>query len=166
VVNERLRIGDAERDEAARELGEHFALGRITADEHSERLEQIWSARTAGDLAPAFRDLPRPKAGRPDPVRPRGPRPSRGWRPELPHVPFPLKVLIGIVAVWWGCHHLLFLLIGLFVYVVVVRRLVRRRTWHQRLRDHVHDQLDEHLGSDWQGRSGSWDRGRYQTGWR
>ena len=41
-MNERLRIGDADRETAARELGEHFAMGRITADEHSERLEQIW----------------------------------------------------------------------------------------------------------------------------
>jgi hypothetical protein len=32
VVNDRLRIGDAEREAAARELGEHFAMGRITAD--------------------------------------------------------------------------------------------------------------------------------------
>ncbi len=57
-MNERLRIGDAERETAAHELGEHFAMGRITAEEHSERLEQIWAARTAADLAPAFADLP------------------------------------------------------------------------------------------------------------
>ena len=63
-MNERLRIGDAERETAAHELGEHFAMGRITAEEHSERLEQIWSARTAADLAPAFADLPAAAAGR------------------------------------------------------------------------------------------------------
>jgi hypothetical protein len=44
-VNQTLRIGDAEREEAARELGEHYALGRISADEHSERLERRPSSR-------------------------------------------------------------------------------------------------------------------------
>jgi Flp pilus assembly protein TadB len=133
VVNERLRIGDADRETATHELGEHFALGRITAEEHSERLEQIWSARTAADLAPAFRDLPRPQAARPRPAvgrdRQAPVRRGRGWRPDVPHIPFPLKVLIAIVAIWWGLHHLLFLLVGIAVYVVIVRRFVRRRRW-------------------------------------
>ena len=72
-MNDRLRIGDAEREEAAHELGEHFAMGRITAEEHSERLEQIWAARTAADLAPAFADLPRPRVAEPVPSAPRAP---------------------------------------------------------------------------------------------
>jgi Flp pilus assembly protein TadB len=144
VVNERLRIGDADREAAARELGEHFAMGRITADEHGERLEQIWSARTAADLAPAFRDLPRPAAGQPRLVTPavRGDR--RRW-PEVPHLPFPFKLLVAIIAIWWGFHHPPLLLVALVVYVVVVRRFVhRRRRWH--------------------GRSGPWGHGGYPTG--
>ena len=146
-MNDRMRIGDAERAAAARELGEHFALGRITAEEHGERLEQIWSARTAADLAPAFRDLPRPAAVRP-PARPATAPVGRdpGWRPQLPHLPFPFKLLVAIIAVWWGFHHPLFLLVALVVYVVVVRRFVRRRRWH--------------------GRSGPWGHGRYQAGAR
>jgi len=128
-VNDRLRIGDADRETAARELGEHFAMGRITADEHAERLEQIWAARTAADLAPAFRDLPRPQASRPKPATSPSTRGRRGWRPEVPHIPFPLKVLVGIVLIWWGFHHPLFLLVAAIVYVVFVRRLVHRRSW-------------------------------------
>jgi Domain of unknown function (DUF1707) len=154
-VNDRLRIGDADRETAARELGEHFALGRITSDEHAERLEQIWTARTAADLAPAFRDLPRPEASRPGTNAARGSaghdRPSRepvgsarSWRPDVPHVPFPLKVLVAIVALWWGFHHVLFLVIGLAVYVVFVRRFVHRRRWRGHSR---------------------WDHRPYQTGW-
>ena len=138
-MNDRLRIGDADRETAARELGEHFALGRITADEHAERLEQIWSARTAADLAPAFRDLPRPQAARPrasTPPTSSTPR-RRGWRPEIPHVPFPFKVLLAIVVVWWGFHHLLFLLVAAIVYVVFVRRFTHRRRWHERGRYHA-----------------------------
>ena len=145
-MNDRLRIGDADRDSAARELGEHFALGRITADEHAERLEQIWAARTSADLAPAFRDLPRVQQERPRPAgRERAPRPRRGWRPELPHLPFPFKVLLAIVVVWWGLHHALFLLVAAIVYVVFVRRFVHRRR---------------------HGRSDHWRHdGRYQAGW-
>jgi Flp pilus assembly protein TadB len=145
VVNDRLRIGDAEREAAARELGEHFAMGRIDADEHAERLEQIWAARTAADLAPAFRDLPRP-AQRPPraATTPQPARRHRGW--ELPRVPFPFKLLLGIVVVWWGFHHPLILLVAAVVYVVLIRRFVhRRRRWH--------------------GRSGPWNHDRYQTGW-
>ena len=147
-MNDRLRIGDAEREAAARELGEHFALGRITVDEHTERLDQIWAARTAAELAPAFRDLPRPRATQP-PGRP--PRtattstPVRRDRWEMPHVPFLFKLLLAIVVFWWGFHHPLFLLVAALVYLLVVRRFIHRRRWH--------------------GRSRSWDRHRYQTGW-
>ncbi|HEY3529150.1 MAG TPA: DUF1707 domain-containing protein [Nocardioides sp.] len=133
-MNDRLRIGDAEREAAARELGEHFAMGRITADEYTERLEQIWSARTAADLAPAFRDLPRPRVAQQPRVASTSPaaRRERGWRPELPHIPFPFKLLVAIVVIWWGFHHPLFLLIAAVVYVVFVRRFTHRRRWHGR----------------------------------
>ncbi len=53
-----LRIGDAERTKAAEELGEHYAQGRLTTEEHNERLDQILQARTRTELAPIFRDLP------------------------------------------------------------------------------------------------------------
>jgi Flp pilus assembly protein TadB len=139
VVNDRLRIGDAEREAAAHELGEHFALGRIDAEEHTERLEQIWGARTAADLAPAFRDLPRPTTSQQttDPAMSRPARtPSvaseRGRRLELPHLPFLFKLLAAVVLVWWGFHHPLFLLGAVVVYVVLVRRFTHRRRWHGR----------------------------------
>ena len=57
-----IRLSDAEREAAAADLGEHFAQGRLTADEHAERLEQVWAAKTRGEVAPIFRDLPSPYA--------------------------------------------------------------------------------------------------------
>ncbi len=123
-MNERLRIGDAEREEAAHELGEHFALGRITAEEHGERLEQIWAARTAADLAPAFSDLPRPR-----PAAPAAPtsRPARAGGPRtLPRVPFPVKLLIALVAVVLVFTHLPWILVALLVYLFVIRRFAHR----------------------------------------
>ncbi|MQA02935.1 MAG: DUF1707 domain-containing protein [Streptosporangiales bacterium] len=55
----RLRIGDAEREAAIRDLGEHFAAGRLSEDEHSERIEQASAARTQEELDAVFTDLPR-----------------------------------------------------------------------------------------------------------
>ena len=91
-----IRIGDAERTAAAQELGEHFAQGRLTPDEHQERLDRVMGARTAAELTPVFSDLPgspyqaRAYAGAERPPvgsdRPRGDRP-RGGRP-YPAPPF------------------------------------------------------------------------------
>jgi len=53
-----LRIGDAERTAAADELAEHYAQGRLSAEEHSDRLDAVWAARTPSDLVPVFSDLP------------------------------------------------------------------------------------------------------------
>ncbi len=55
---DKLRIGDAERTAAADDLGEHYAQGRLTAEEHQERLDSVWAARTSADLTPLFADLP------------------------------------------------------------------------------------------------------------
>ena len=60
MSDEQLRISDAEREQAAAALGEHYAQGRLTADEHAERLDQIWAASTRAELPPVFRDLPGP----------------------------------------------------------------------------------------------------------
>lgn len=54
----RLRIGDAERDAAVRDLGEHYAAGRLSEEEHAERTEQAYAARTQQDLDALFADLP------------------------------------------------------------------------------------------------------------
>jgi hypothetical protein len=54
-----LRVGDAERDEAAAQLREHFAAGRLTLDEFVERLDAALRAKTAGDISRLMADLPR-----------------------------------------------------------------------------------------------------------
>ncbi|GAA2814721.1 DUF1707 SHOCT-like domain-containing protein [Kribbella solani] len=53
-----IRIGDTEREDAVKRLGEHYQAGRLSADEHSERVEQALRARTAEDLNNLFVDLP------------------------------------------------------------------------------------------------------------
>lgn len=54
-----IRIGDAERNEAARLLGEHFEAGRLSQEEHSERVDRALQATTRKDLDALFGDLPR-----------------------------------------------------------------------------------------------------------
>ncbi len=53
-----LRIGDAERDAAATDLGEHFAAGRLTLDELHDRLDAVFAAKTLGQLTRIMADLP------------------------------------------------------------------------------------------------------------
>lgn len=56
--NGELRASDAERDAVAGELRQHLADGRLTFEEFSERLDEVYAARTRGDLARARRELP------------------------------------------------------------------------------------------------------------
>jgi len=59
-TNSRLRASDADRDHAASVLNEALAEGRLTAEEHSERLDSIYAAKTQADLVPVLDDLPVP----------------------------------------------------------------------------------------------------------
>ena len=58
IGSQMLRIGDAERDVAAADLGEHFVAGRLSLDELHERLDAVFSAKTRGQLFRTMADLP------------------------------------------------------------------------------------------------------------
>ncbi|MCI3272817.1 DUF1707 SHOCT-like domain-containing protein [Streptomyces cylindrosporus] len=53
-----LRASDADRDRIADILREALAEGRLTADEHAERVEGVLAAKTVGELEVFVRDLP------------------------------------------------------------------------------------------------------------
>lgn len=53
-----LRASDAERDAAAAELRQHLEDGRLTMEEFTERLDEVYAARTHAQLARARRELP------------------------------------------------------------------------------------------------------------
>lgn len=57
---EQMRASDADRDKVAELLREALAEGRITHDEHEERLDVLYRAKTIGELAPLTQDLPAP----------------------------------------------------------------------------------------------------------
>ena len=52
-----LRASDADRDRVLALLGEAMSDGRLTAEEHSERVQRAFSARTLGELAELTADL-------------------------------------------------------------------------------------------------------------
>ncbi|MEE2038313.1 DUF1707 domain-containing protein [Nocardiopsis sp. CT-R113] len=54
----RMRASDADRDSVAHRLREALAEGRLDPDEHSERLDSVYRAKTIGELVPLTEDLP------------------------------------------------------------------------------------------------------------
>ena len=62
----RMRISDADRDRAASALSDALAEGRLTPEEHSERLDAIYAAKTQAEIAPVLSDLPGAAVARAD----------------------------------------------------------------------------------------------------
>jgi Domain of unknown function (DUF1707) len=128
MSDQSIRLSDAERDAAAADLGEHFAQGRLTADEHAERLEQVWAAKTRGEVAPIFRDLPSPYAAVSAPLPTRDDRYwNAGMRPFRRGVPAPLLVVLAVLIVLSAIAHFPFFLLGFAVFWFVVLRHRRPR---------------------------------------
>ncbi|MCX5331620.1 DUF1707 domain-containing protein [Streptomyces sp. NBC_00140] len=63
-----LRASDADRDRIADILREALAEGRLTADEHAERVEGALAAKTVGELDAFIQDLPAAHQRRPTPA--------------------------------------------------------------------------------------------------
>jgi DUF1707 SHOCT-like domain len=57
-----LRASDADRERVVAVLAEAASDGRLSADEHAERVHRAYLARTLGDLAGLTRDLAAPSA--------------------------------------------------------------------------------------------------------
>jgi hypothetical protein len=74
-----IRVGDAERESALSALREHYAHGRLDAAELEERISAALVARTRGDLARLFFDLPGEGRPWPPPARRRTKRPGNPW---------------------------------------------------------------------------------------
>jgi hypothetical protein len=117
-----VRIGDAERDRAIASLGDHFAAGRLTAEEFDQRMDQALKARFNEDLEPLFADLPR--TVEPDVQSNSNRRPDLhlAWSAMLWMAP--LIVIFAVVAavvlsVPW--------LVWVFMWVFLITGLFRRR---------------------------------------
>lgn len=108
------RIGDREREAATAILTEHYAAGRLDTEEHAERLDAIWSAKTRADLDVVFWDLPRAVV----PPKPAAPvRRASQWR-------FPVAMfLIALVVLSVALH------IPWWVWLIGVVVLMKSRGW-------------------------------------
>ena len=96
-----MRIGDAERDAAAADLGEHFTAGRLTLEELHERLEAVFAAKTFGQLARIMSDLPGP--GRLPGLARLARQPAMPGMPGLPWMPAPAPATAGQASGTPGC---------------------------------------------------------------
>ncbi|MGV9243008.1 DUF1707 SHOCT-like domain-containing protein [Streptomyces sp. NPDC003710] len=77
-----LRASDADRDRIADMLRDALAEGRLTTEEHAERVEGVLNAKTVGELEVFIRDLPAAHQGRPGPAHGYAPnRPAAGAVP-------------------------------------------------------------------------------------
>lgn len=60
MIDDRIRVSDADREHVAARLREHFAEGRLSSDELDGRIAAALSAKTFGDLRRIMADLPDP----------------------------------------------------------------------------------------------------------
>src|SRR5215207_11587726 len=66
IAGGNLRASDADREQVATLLSTAYAEGRLTREEHDERIDQLMAAKTFDDLIPITRDLV--VIGTPNPV--------------------------------------------------------------------------------------------------
>jgi len=123
-MDDRFRASDADRDRVADALREHYAAGRLSAEELDERLATALGARTLGELNRVLTDLPGPSR-----VLQTG-----GWRPpqaapawvtvrRRPRVA-PLVLLVLLVAlVLPGAGWVLFSVLQAVLLVMLVAML-------------------------------------------
>jgi Domain of unknown function (DUF1707) len=118
-----LRVSDADRDRAIAELSEHFQAGRLTAEELEDRTGRALQARTAGELAGLFTDLPR----RPAAVTGTAPAPARSGSFRPAGVPAPIAIVaVVVLASILSGHPGLIALVPVLVFLTV-RRLAGGR---------------------------------------
>lgn len=83
-----VRASDADRDRVADILREALAEGRLESEEHAERIDGVYRAKTLPELEVLIRDLP---AGQ-RPSRPAAPRPG------VPRPPGPARNVVAILG--------------------------------------------------------------------
>lgn len=100
-----MRIGDTERESALAALGEHMSAGRLDIDEYGDRTAKVATARTRGELADLFTDLPdpHPQFGPTKPPPAAQPQPQQ-QSPVMPHgqgMPARQRLMSALVPIAW-----------------------------------------------------------------
>jgi hypothetical protein len=153
MMNDRIRIADADREQVAARLREHFAEGRLNQDELDERIAATFSAKTAGDLRRVMADLPGPApesppwagppwaggpwAGGPRAAGPWAGGPHVGYRRRRPRIlPLLLLVLIAVLVLPGAglVVGMLLKLLLLFWLVAIVAGIIAAVSFRHRMR--------------------------------
>ena len=134
--DQHIRVSDADRNSVAELLGQHYADGRLDQGEFDERISRTMAAKTRGDLAGLFDDLPEtgPSGAGPvgsdpvEPVRYRGPRRRGGVVRTLLLL---LLVFIGVNLAWHAVTSLFFIQPLIWAFVIVAVILLVKRSAHR-----------------------------------
>jgi Domain of unknown function (DUF1707) len=134
--DQHIRVSDADRNSVAELLGRHYADGRLDQAEFDERISRTMAAKTRGDLAGLFDDLPEtgPSGAGPfapdpaDPVQYRGPRRRGGIVRTLLLV---LLVFICANIAWHAFTSLFFIQPLIWAFVIVAVIVLARRSSHR-----------------------------------
>jgi hypothetical protein len=139
-----IRIGDAERDQAVSDLGDHFAAGRLDREEFDERADQAMQARFSTDLTPLFADLP---VSKPEvPTAPPGAA-RAGGPPPWAYAMWLFPVLLVAAVAGAVLLHAPFIL-WFAVWLLVIGKITGHKHHHRR-------QQQRHLGQQtWVNRPG------------
>jgi hypothetical protein len=120
-----MRFAESDREAVAARLRDAHADGRLTYQEFSERLDDLYRATTYADLAPIVADLRQPGPARRFTPADASRSPAlRARRHGL------LPILVACVAIWFVVvvvHGILLPLIFWILVVFVVMRILRHR---------------------------------------
>jgi hypothetical protein len=138
--DQHIRVSDAERNSVAELLGQHYADGRLDQAEFDDRIGRTMTAKTRGDLAGLFDDLPETGpagAGAAGPGGPAGPVPYRGPRKRGGIARSLLLLLLVFICAnfaWHAFTSLFFIqpLVWAFVIVAVILLVNRSARRHDR----------------------------------
>jgi hypothetical protein len=123
-----IRIGSTERENAVAALAEHLGQGRLEVGEYDQRCALATAARTRGELAAIFEDLPDPHpdygTSEPEPVDEPAPRALIENNPTrkqttillvglLVFAVVAVTVVTALTGAWWAFIPIL-IVVGLF----------------------------------------------------
>jgi hypothetical protein len=134
--DQHIRVSDADRNAVAELLTQHYAEGRLDQAEFDERLGRTMAAKTRGDLAGLFDDLPEADAAGSGPGGPAGaaavPYRARGRRGGLLRSLLVIALVLICANVAWHAFTSMFFFgptawaIALLVVIVVLLKSRRR----------------------------------------
>jgi hypothetical protein len=136
--DQHIRVSDAERNSVAELLGQHYADGRLDQAEFDERISRTMAAKTRGDLAGLFDDLPEGGPAGAGPAGPGGPNdpavPYRGRRRGGIVRPLLLLLIVFLCAnfAWHAFTSLFFIQPLIWAFVIVAAVLLVNRSSRRR----------------------------------